>query len=222
MLLRKLVLPLIFIICVSALWAGDTAVFVDLGFSPDGRTYMFGQHGVELPSLRPWAEARIVDVAGNVFVQNGRLESRPRTPIIAGQDGSGVLQQLLSNNTALTSRHNINFNNQGLPLYISLDPNPPRTQRIEFRDFPTNRAFVATLNQSGSRFHIDLTSSTAGGQRRTYPPIGTPIERPGTVQYSIKRVLIDSTGNSMIFVIEMKQTAANGHNIRYMVETIRL
>jgi len=231
--LSKKTIIVIFIILltsVSALWAGDTAVFVDLGFSQDGRTYMFGQYGVLSPSLRPWADIFIVDVARNNFVQNGRITQTQDTAIRAGQDGSGILHQLVSANANLTRQHQINFQNQGLPLYISRDLDPaPRGETISFRDFLSGRSYTAqlipTITGSGqnisSRFHINLNVTMANGQTRNYT-VGTPeFVRPRIAQYNIKRVLIDASGNSMIFVIEMKRVADNGFDIRYMVEAVR-
>jgi len=234
MFMKKTVLAVLIILitCVSALWAGDSAVFVDLGFSQDGRTYMFGQYGVLSPSLRPWAEIYIVDVGRNVFAQGGRASLTQSTPIRAGQDGSGVFHQLVANNSSLINRYAINHQNQGLPLYISRDENPPpRGERITFRDFLSGKSYAAqlvpTVNGTGqnarSQFHINLTSTnTANGQVRNYT-VGTPaFVRQGIVQYNIKRVVIDSGGGSIIFVIEMKRAAASGFDIRYMVEAVRL
>ena len=219
------------LINVSNLWAGDNAIFVDLGFSPDGRTYMFGQYGVLSPTLRPWAEIFIVDVARNVFVPNGRQSSYPTTRIQAGQDGSGVFHQLVSGHSSLVNQYRINFQNQGLPLFISREENPPpRGETITFRDFLSGKSYVAqlvpTIIGSGqnvsSRFHINLDVTNPNGQTRRYM-VGTPnFMRPGVLQYNIKRVIIDAGGNSVIFVIEMKRFAASGYNIRYMVEAVRL
>jgi len=233
MVIKKTVLSVLIILftCVSALWAGDTAIFVDLGFSPDGRTYMFGQYGVRSANLRPWAELFIVDVNRNVFVQNGRTSLSQNTPIRAGQDGSGIFHQLVSNTTSLANRHGINFQNQGLPLYISRDENPPnRGERINFRDFLTNRQFYAqvipTITGSGnnvrSQFYINLDVTSANGQTKNYR-VGTPnFVRQGVMQYNIKRVIIDAGGNAVIFVIEMKRFAENGFDVRYMVEAVWL
>jgi len=232
MLLKKLVFILIILlISVSALWAGDSAVFVDLGFSRDGRTYMFGQHGVLSGTLRPWAELYIVDVAANTFVPNGRLSFTQNSPITAGQDGSSVFYRLLAGSSALTNRHNIIFENQGLPLYISRDENPPpRGEIITFRDFLTGKRYTAQLISvvSGtginvrSSFHIALESRSENGQVRNYT-IGSPnFSRQRISQYNIKRVIIDAGGGSIIFVIEMKRAAESGFDIRYMVEAVRL
>jgi len=232
MFLKKTIITLIILACVFAvpLWAGDSAVFVDLGFSPDGRTYMFGQYGVLSPSLRPWADIFIVDMASNNFVPNGRITHTQNEPIRAGQDGSGILHQLLANNSAIINRYNVNTQNQGLPLYISRDENPPpRGETIEFRDFVSGRSYraqlVPTITGTGvntrSQFHINLEVRQPNGQTRTYT-VGTPhFIRQRISSYNIKRVIIDSTGNSLIFVIEMRRVADNGHDIRYMVEAVR-
>ncbi|MCL2186626.1 MAG: DUF2259 domain-containing protein [Treponema sp.] len=233
MFLKKLFLIflLVLLTSVSALWAGDNAVFVDLGFSPDGRTYMFGQHGVLSPSLRPWAEIYIVDVTRNAFVPNGKVSLTHETAINAGQDGSGIFQRLVSGNSSLASRFNINYQNQGLPLYISRDENPPANgERIDFRDFLAGKAYkvqlVSTITGSGrnvrSQFFLNVESASSNGQVKNYT-VGTPnFIRQGVSQYNIKRVIIDSSGSSIIFVIEMKKSAENGFDIRYMVEALRL
>ena len=232
MLSKKTVLTVFIVIltCNSAIWAGDSAVFVDLGFSPDGRTYMFGQYGVLSPSLKPWAELFVVDMVSNNFVPNGKVSHTQDTSIKAGQDGSGVFYQLLANNSNLTNRHNIKFQNQGQPLYISRNENPPENgETIDFRDFISGKSYKAqlipTISGSGqnirSTFYINLEVCLPNGQVRNYT-VGTPnFVRQGISSYNFKRVFIDPAGNSLIFVIEMKRVSDNGHDIRYMVEALR-
>jgi len=233
MLLRKLILivSLILFICAPALWAGDVASFIDMGFSPDGKIYMFGQYGVLSSALKPWAELYVVDVSANKFVPNGKISHTQDSPIKAGQDGSGVFFQLVANNSAFTSKYNINFQNQGLPLYISRDENPsPNGEIIEFRDFLTGKAYKAELipyrEGSGqnvrSNFYINLESRAQNGQVKTYT-IGNPqIKRQKVETYNINRVLIDPRGEAIIFIIEMKRVSDSGYDIRYMVEVQRL
>jgi len=233
MLLRKLILivSLILFICASALWAGDVASFIDMGFSADGKIYMFGQYGVLSPALKPWAELYVVDVSSNNFVPNGRMSYTQDSPIKAGQDGSGTFFRLVANNSAFTSKYNINFQNQGLPLYISRDEHPsPNGEIIEFRDFLTGKAYKAELipRREGSGqnvrswFHINLESKAQNGQIKNYT-IGNPqIKRQKIETYNINRVLIDPRGESIIFIIEMKRVSDSGYDIRYMVEVQRL
>jgi predicted secreted protein len=217
-------------ICVSGLWAGDTANFVDLGFSANGRIYMFGQYGVQFPALRPWADLFIVDVSANNFVPGGRISHTQNSAIRAGQDGSGVLYRLISENKTIVDRHGVSFPNQGQPLFISLNTNPPASgETIDFRDFLSGKSYKATLvpafegtgRNLRSSFIINLESNT-GGQIRRYV-VGTPqVKRPMIMSYNFNRVLIDPAGDSIIFVIEMKVQNEGGHNIRYMVEALRL
>ncbi|MDR0323232.1 MAG: DUF2259 domain-containing protein [Treponema sp.] len=232
MLLKKAIFSIliIFLTCASVLWAGDNAVFVDLGFSPDGRTYMFGQYGVLSPSLKPWAELYVVDMAANIFVPNGRVSRTLNEPIKAGQDGSAVFHQLLASNSNLTSRYNINNNNKGQPLYVSRVGNlPERGEIIDFRDFVSGNSYRAQLIPSiigtgrnvRSSFYINLEVRSPEGQIRNYT-VGTPsVVRQGVNSYNFKRVIIDSTGESIIFVIEMRRAAENSFDIRYMVEAHR-
>ena len=226
-----LVISLFLLICVSAVWAGDTAVFVDLGFSPDGRTYMFGQYGVLSPSLSPWAELFVVDVTRNNFVQNGRASFTQNSPIRAGQDGSGIFHRLLSDNSSLTNRYGINFQNQGLPLYIPRNENPSEHgEKIDFRDFISGKTYKAELipsiSGSGqsvtSSFYINLEVISTNGQVRNYVVGNSGTVRQHIASYNIKKVIIDANGESVIFIIEMKRVAENSYDIRYMVEALRL
>lgn len=220
----------VFLICVSGLWAGDSAEFVDLGFSADGRTYMFGQYGVRSPSLKPWAEIFVVDVRSNNFVHNGRISYTQDSPIKAGQDGSGVFYRLLNTNS-IANQYGINYQNQGLPLYISRTENPPESgESIDFRDFIAGNTYsaelVSSVNGSGqntkSSFIIKLECRSQNGQVKNYT-VGTPqVSRALVKSYNIKKVIIDARGESLIFVIEMKRIAENGYDFRYMVEALRL
>jgi predicted secreted protein len=235
MLLKKSILIILgfLILCASGLWAGDTASFVDLGFSPDGKTYMFGQYGVLSPSLKPWADIFVVDVVNNNFVPNGKVSYTQNSPIIAGQDGSGVFYQLVAANSGIANRYGINFQNQGQPLYISRDLYPSeRGETIEFRDFLSGRKYeaelVPSITGSGrnikSSFYINLVSRSLDDNRllKAYKAGNPHISRPLIASYNIKRVLIDTGGGSVIFVIEMKRYGESGHDIRYMVEALRL
>lgn len=225
-----LIAILAFLTGVSALWAGDSAVFVDLGFSQDGRTYMFGQYGVLSPSLKPWAELYIVNMDTNNFAPDGRVTFTQDAAIKAGQDGSGVFYQLLNRNSSLVNRYRINNQNQGQPLYISRNESPPNSgETIGFRDFISGKSYkarvVPTITGSGqntrSSFFIDLETRFPDGMTCKIS-VGNPqIVRQRVASYNINKVLIDTTGRSIIFVIETKRVAENGFDTRYMVEVVR-
>jgi predicted secreted protein len=217
----------------SFLWAGDTAVFVDLGFSPDGRIYMFGQYGVQSGSLKPWADLYVVDVPANAFVPGGTISYTHDSPVIAGQDGSGALYRIVARNTALADRYNINFLHQGQPLYVSLENGiiPPGGESVEFRDFEKGASFRAAITASTegygssakSSFYIALERSDRNGAVKSYV-VGNPqIKRPNIVSYRIRKVMVAPRDGSIVFVIEKKKQNPDGStDIRYMVETLRI
>ena len=68
-------------------YAGDSAAFEDLGFSQDGRTYVFAQYGKTDKKFQAWAEIYTVDVEKNEFVKNEvyKLEPSKKTSEISGK-----------------------------------------------------------------------------------------------------------------------------------------
>ena len=225
---KKVICAIVFFLFlgVPGLFAGDTATFVDLGFSPDGSIYMFGQYGVQSGNLRPWADLFVVDVARNSFVPNGRLSYVHDNPVVAGQNGIGALHRLIAQNAPLAERHSVDYSFQGQPLFISLD-NTDET--IEFRDFDNGVTYRATLvslvegegENLRSSFFINLESISRDGLRRAYT-VGSPqLRRPLISSYDIQRVMIAPMDGAMIFVIKMRRLDGDSFSIRYMVEAVR-
>lgn len=216
----------------ACLWAGDTATFVDLGFSPDGKTYVFGQYGIQARTLRPWADIYLVDVPKNDFVSGGRISYTHDAPAMAGQDGSGALYRLISRNAALTERYSINFLLQGQVLYIAVDgkESSDKGESIEFRDFEQGASYKASMisatEGSGaslvSSFCISLERTGRDGSTKSYT-VGNPmIKRPLIASYYIRKVMVPPEGGSVIFVIETRKQGDSGRDIRYMVEALKL
>jgi predicted secreted protein len=235
MLMKKTAILSGMVLLAFSLWAGDTASFVDLGFSPDGQVYMFAQYGVQTSTLRPWADLFAVDVPRNDFVSGGKLSYIHESPVMAGQDGSGAFFRLLSRNGALADQNKVTFMNQGKPLYISLEngdvpSDGARSPGIEFRDFGKGDNYRAVLvpytEGTGanlkSSFYIELERTAANGSRKSYT-IGTPgVKRPLIASYKIKKVIVAPREGSIIFVIETHRQADSGYDVRYMVEALKL
>ncbi|MDR0400847.1 MAG: DUF2259 domain-containing protein [Treponema sp.] len=231
MLKKSFIAAAILVIHGAALWAGDTASFVDLGFSPDGKVYMFAQYGVSSTTLKPWADLFAVDVPRNDFVSGGKVSYSSNNPINAGNDGIGAFYRIISQNSALANRYGVDYLRQGHPLYVALDSEEENLpgESIEFRDFKRGFSYQArlipTVEGSGanlkSSFYISLNRIGPAGDRKTFS-VGNPeIKRPQIAAYRIKRVIASPLDNSVIFVIETRKAAASGYDIRYMVETLR-
>jgi predicted secreted protein len=215
----------------AALYAGDVASFVDLGFSEDGAVYMFAQYGVDEHTLNPWSELYIVDVDKNDFVKGGRLSYKHDKPVALGQDGSAALLRIISHNAGIIQKHRTTFMHQGIPLFISLeDVRSTKGQTIDFRDFEKKAYYSAALNSIvygggadiRSSFFIILNRTDHNGVKKSYQ-VGNPhVKRPGVTTYSIKKAIVNPARTSMILVIEMTLLNGNGVDIRYMVEALRL
>ena len=227
-------LVIIFLVNITGLWAGDTATFVDLGFSPDGKIYMFAQYGLQSGTLKPWADLFIVDVLRNNFVRGGRLSFVNNRPAVSGQDGSGALYRLIAQSASLAERYRINYCFQGQPLFIAINgeagSDTTAQLPVEFRDFEMGANYRASLNSYmegyganlKSSFYINLERIGRDSSKKVYT-VGNPqIKRPLVASYRIRKVMIAPHDGSMIFLIEMKKQEGDGFNIRYMVEALRL
>jgi predicted secreted protein len=216
------------------LQAGDVATFVDLGFSPDGKVYMYAQYGVQSATLRPWAELFAVDVARNNFVAGGRLSYIHDTAAVPGQDGAGAFYRLIGRKDSLAENYGVNFLALGHLLYVALDNDAlaPPSNPIEFRDFSNGSSYKVTLipqtTGSGSSlrssFYINFEHIAKNGSRKSYV-VGSPqIKRPLVTEYRICKVVLNPRQDSVILVIEQKiqSEAGSGYDIRYMVETLSL
>lgn len=205
----------------------DAAVFTNLGFSPNGRVFMFAQHGIERASGQAYAEIFTVDVPSNQFVPSGVFRRQFTDPVSPGQTGHAALLTLMREAEPLRSSNNINHFLQGRLVYLLLNADEPRPE-ITFRDFVTGDSYHVVLSQesrgSGSdlaaRFHIDLTRTTASGRNESYT-VGLPnLFRDGVRHYRIRQALLTPGNRGMVFVVEMEHPSGTGTALRYMVETL--
>lgn len=209
-------------------FAGDIASFVNLGFSEDGRYFMFGQYGINEESL-PYAEIFTVDVPGNNFITGGVFAKEYPIPVNPGQEGQGALFTLLHSAREYVNRYRINHMKPGRILYLLLNGDEPK-ENLSFRDFQTGRRYSIDLVQSSrgsgksveASFYISMTITPSSGASSDYT-IGRPgYYREGVIEYQIRSLYVSPDEASLVFVIERKETDTGGANIRYMVETVSI
>lgn len=215
----------------TSVYAGDSASFVDLGFSADGTAYMFAQYGIETESRKPWAELFTVDVPRNAFLPGGVKKSVGSSPAEAGQDGSGTFHTLLAENGTLAKRYKVDHTREGTPLYVAVENGGGKAgEPVEFRDFDSGASYKAMLvsyvegkaETLASSFFLTIERTAKDGKVKKYT-VGAPSrKRPGVSSYSIRRVISAPKDGSLVFVIEMAKPARKGADIRYMVEAFRL
>jgi predicted secreted protein len=210
----------------SVIFAGDIASFVDLGFSADAKYFMFAQYGINESSY-PYAEIYTVNVATNKFVAGGVLKEEYKVAVNPGQEGLGALMTLMRKTAGTADTYGIHHLKTGRLVYVLLNGELPK-ETIQFRDFQTGNSFTLTLRQSvygedaniSSSFFINAVIEKANGKVENYT-VGLPdYKRNGVKEYLIRKILISPQDNALIFVIEKTESGKQGHNIRYMVETL--
>jgi predicted secreted protein len=211
----------------GVLSAGDVASFANLGFSADGRYFMFAQYGVQEESSYPYVDLFVVDVAANDFVAQGVVKEAYPKPAEPGFIGESALYTIIGESVALKDKYRIDHLETGRILYLLVDGEEPKPE-LDFRDFVSGVRYRVKLQQNvygekediRSSFYVDLTVIAKNGTSKYYR-VGLPnYQRRGIKSYRIKQVLLSPNGKSLIFLIEREEVDKTGSNIRYMVETV--
>ena len=222
---------LAFVLAITAfsVFAGDAAVFQNLGFSPNGRYFMFAQYGVSENSSLPYAQIFTVEVSRNRFVPGGIRKTTARTAVEPGSDGRGALFNLLADALPLKKKYAIDHALTGRLLYILLDGAEPKPE-LEFRDFQVDKKYKVVLNQSSTgsgsgikaSFHLVVTVEDASGGIRSYTAGDPDYWRDGVRSYRVRQILLAPDNRSLVFAVERSEEDPAGASVRYMVETLKL
>lgn len=218
-----------FLICVfslnvSILLAGDVANFVNLGFSDNGKFFAFGEYGMQDKTYRSYAKIYIVDVAKNAFVSSGVFKTSP-SAITANKESKSVFLGLENRATNALVQSGIKSQNEGRPIYAQTEKTKNNTN-FEFRDFETNHTYNVILHKKtknlSAAFYITFNVISPDGSKASYEVGNKDYFRSGVKDYSIKKVLINSANDALVFIVEKVISDPSGDCIRYMVETIKL
>ncbi len=224
--MKKIALALFCMVSMVILHAGDVATFVNLGFSADGTRFVFGQYGILDSEFRPYADVFCVDAVKNDYVPGGRFTARPAA---ADKDARGVFAALQNDSASFLKKIGVDSALQGRALYVQAE-NGIRPASLSFRDFETGTEYEVSINILAegslaavkSSFYIVVAIKTADGKtvRKT---IGLPgFRREGVRNYLVRRIITDSTGRTLVFVVEKELYEPKGSSVRFMVETLRL
>ncbi len=234
--MKRTVICLLLAFTAAMVMAGDLAVLENMGFSADGRYFMFGQHVLVTDTGQAYAETAIVDVSRNEFVPGGWKKSGWNVPMIPNQNSRGALYELLGESTDLKNRYGISHLEQGRLLYtrsngddvvIKAGDDGENAPALLFRDFERGREYALALYQESettgdavsASFHIELVVRDSNGAESTYT-VGNPgYFRTGVTSYRIVRVWIGPDSRSLVIAVAKEDSDLS---VRYMVETLVL
>lgn len=233
--MKKFVLCTLISLAASlCVFAGDVAVFTDIGFSADGQTYVFGQYGKQDKTYEAWAELYTVNVAKNEYVKGEVFTTAPskQTANLTGKKAFELLQDKAE---WKISKYNCKPADGTTLLYVRSDENKKNTDEIVFKDFDASTEdqeifyhikLVPTYEGKGknvkSSYYINLEKQDGNGSVISKQVVGTPdFKRKGISSYKISRIFSDKSGKSIVFIIEKTLEDDTGTSIRYMIETLR-
>ena len=222
--MRKICSVLIAAAVSAVLYAGDVANFVNLGFSADGSKFAFGQYGLEDHTYRAYAEIYAVDTQNNTFLENGMFRTSP-SKLTERKESKITFLALQNRAQVALAKWKISEDRQGRVLYAQADSNGG-SETLFFRDFQTNDEYAIVLhttqNKTKSSFYLTVERTQPNGTKFK-KDIGKPdYVRAGVKHYTLKKVIIDDTGHTLVCIIEKNEHTASGDSVRYMVETLAL
>lgn len=236
--MRKVIALMLFAALCASASAGNVANFVELGFSPDGKIFAFGQYGTDDKTLSAYADIFFVDVAKNEFVPGANVSSPAGG--VPGAAASSVFKQLKDEAALSIKRLSIkgdkcdadDASHEGRAIYAEDAAAIPHSDGLamSFRDFETDKAYDISLSQSSSgsgagvssSFYITAKITGLDGKTESIT-VGNPgYERKGVIGYRICRIITDPSNRALVFVVEKEMYSPDGTSVRYMVETAYL
>lgn len=212
-------------------FAGDAAAFKDIGFSDDGKIYVFGQYGMTDVKFRPYAEIYAVDVEKNEYVPGRAFKSSESK---SDKSGREAYEELYARYSSEIAKYGCAAASSDDTLYVMENESKDGSEEISFKNYGDENSLercdysvrlVPTFEGSGrnckSRFYIDLSIQKSGTEKKY--KVGSPERmRAGVTGYKIVRIVRDAKRTSLVFVVEKTVEDQTGTSIRYMVETVKL
>ena len=231
--MKKILAGLLLLILSGLSFAGDAAAFVDMGFSEDGRTYVFGEYGMTDREFQGYAEIYTVDVEKNDFVKGGVFRTNPSKSTFS-KNGLDIFERLSSRARWWLKKYSLKsvgdehilYNAPGLVSgdseIVFRDEEGSTVERSVFYHIKVHKTVEGRGEKASSSFFITLEKADENGHTLSRNIVGSPsIKRQGVVDYKVDRIFSDRSNRSLIFVIEKTHEDAAGTSIRYMVEAVR-
>lgn len=218
----------------TSLWAGDVAVFKNLGFSPDSRYFQFAQYGIDANTQNPWVETFTVDVVKNDFTVGGKARSTYPVGVTLGDDGLKALFAHLEKFGSQRAKWKLDYLQQGRPIYFRVTGEATNQDydNLQVLDYKTGRNYGVVVKKLitprgstvSSTFYLNLEVKDKAGKVLGNYKVGNPsVVRQGVQNYTVVQMILTPNERSLVFVIEREESDGQGGvNLRTMVETVTL
>ena len=233
--MKKYILGLMFVLVSCFAFAGDVAAFEDIGFSADGKTYLFAEYGITDKDFQGYAEIYAVDIEKNDFLKNGVYKTNPSNAT-TGKSGSSVYAALKEKNQKWLNSFNATPVSVEDVLYIKPNDFKDKAETVSVTDFvhttqenpiTYNFTLVPYFEGSGkslvSSFYIVVEKTDKDGKQLEKLVVGNPdVKRKMISSYAIEKIFCSKDAKSFVIVVEKRSEENGVPTIRYMVETFKL
>ena len=232
---RFFVIPLVIFLTICCVYAGDVAAFDDIGFSADGKTYIFGQYGITDKDYQGYAELCAVDIETNEFRKDGFFKTSASKET-SGKSGAVVYEALKSSHSYWLDSWKATPASIGDILYIRPYNSRQGATEISVKDFEHSTidnvcsySFKLVPYKEGkgknvvSSFFIAVEKKDANGKVLANFTAGTPsVKRKGISGYSIEKIMCTPDAKNFVILIEKTSEEDAAPSLRYMVETFSI
>jgi predicted secreted protein len=230
---KKIISLVVFLLVQALFYAGDAAFFVDLGFSSDGQTYMFGEYGKTDVTFQGYANIYTIDVNKNDYVPGGVFhgEGGGTNP---NKSSRAVFNELQEQAAFALARYSPLTVPLKRTLFLHENERKSPLEELNFKDYERatgqdvfykvrlSPTFSGTGAGTKSTLEIRVEERDARGELRHSYRVGNPtVQRSGITAYAISKIFTDESGKSLVFVVEKTVADSTGSSIRYMVESTR-
>lgn len=230
--MKKRIMRLFLVFMFAKIMAGDVAVFVNEGFTIDGKYYLFGQYGQTDVGFQGYAGIYVVDVEKNEYKDRGIFRTYPskKTKNIPGKTVYEALKTKINYELKQYDRKTTPTDDV---FYIRVNSKDSKDEEIKLRPLGKNstdkQTYVIKLkskiekDENLSSFYVEFEKHDEDGNLIASQKIGhEEVKRPNIADYIIDRVILDKQNETVVIVIEKREKDKNDINIRYMVESAKL
>lgn len=224
--MKKLIFTLLsFCLLNISIFAGDVSVFQEIGFSKDGKCYVFATYGKTDKKFVPYAEIYTVDIAKNDFVPGKVFKLKDAA---CKKTSKELYEELSAKKYSEIAGYECSKAQPENILYVMEEESKNPTDTIVFKsfeesDYTYSVKLVPSYGGGKSSFYIDVAVFDNFGKQVLSYQVGNPkIKRPNVTNYRIAKIVTDTDRTGIVFIVEKTVEDETGVSIRYMVETKKL
>ncbi|MBL7005691.1 MAG: hypothetical protein ISR78_01270 [Spirochaetia bacterium] len=228
---KKVISLFLIVFCLhTAVFAGDRAEFINLGFSRDSKAFLFGQYGKNESGTLLYADVLYHDLVSG---ENSSELSLSRTYPDSQRSGNNGLSALLMNLKEYNSMYtvDIDYTQTGTTLYFQL-PGQKTGDMISFSDYQVGTVYSVTfvmrpqVREPGTNTALAITlfQTLKDGTQNRYEAgsLIKPIQ--DVYDFQLKQVIVSPKRDYVVLVFQTTEYDIDNNttNIRYYVDSMKI